>query len=240
MADGIYTALSGAIAQSTSLETTATNLANASTDGYQRMRPIFREALAGASTDGAPLRFSTVASTSLDATPGNLRVTGRGLDVALPKGTYLGVSTDRGERYTRAGSLTVAGDGTLKTIHGQPVLNEAGQPIHCSPNGEVKISQSGQIWQNDAPIGRLRLVTFERPEQLSVEGGTLLAAAPSAGQLTPSKDPIEVGSLEESNASVVGAMTDLISASRTFEAFQRAIDAFREADRKVVTSVPST
>ena len=33
-------------------------------------------------------------------------------------------------------------------------------------------------------------------------------------------------------------MTDLVTASRTFEAFQRVIDAFRDADRKVTTTVP--
>ena len=53
MSDGIYVALSGAIAQASSLDTTATNLANASTDGYQRVRTVFREALATATGDRA-------------------------------------------------------------------------------------------------------------------------------------------------------------------------------------------
>jgi flagellar basal body rod protein FlgG len=56
--------------------------------------------------------------------------------------------------------------------------------------------------------------------------------------MTPSRGPIQVGQVEESNANVVGAMTDLVTATRTFEAFQRVIDAFRDADRKVVTTVP--
>jgi flagellar basal body rod protein FlgG len=33
-------------------------------------------------------------------------------------------------------------------------------------------------------------------------------------------------------------MTDMVTATRTFEAFQRVIEAFREADRRVVSSVP--
>ena len=45
MGDGIYVALSGAIAQSAHLDATAANLANAGTDGYQRVRPVFREEL---------------------------------------------------------------------------------------------------------------------------------------------------------------------------------------------------
>jgi flagellar basal body rod protein FlgG len=50
---------------------------------------------------------------------------------------------------------------------------------------------------------------------------------------------VEVGTLEESNANVVGSMTELVDASRTFEAFQRVIDAFRDADRAAVTTLPS-
>jgi flagellar basal body rod protein FlgG len=50
--------------------------------------------------------------------------------------------------------------------------------------------------------------------------------------------PINVGAIEESNATTVSAMTDMVTATRTFEAFQRVIEAFREADRRVVSSVP--
>jgi flagellar basal body rod protein FlgG len=50
---------------------------------------------------------------------------------------------------------------------------------------------------------------------------------------------LTLGSVEESNATAVSAMTELVTATRTFEAFQRVIDAFREADRKVVTTVPA-
>ena len=49
---------------------------------------------------------------------------------------------------------------------------------------------------------------------------------------------IKVGAIEESNATTVSAMTDMVTATRTFEAFQRVIEAFREADRRVVTTVP--
>jgi flagellar basal body rod protein FlgG len=35
-------------------------------------------------------------------------------------------------------------------------------------------------------------------------------------------------------------MTELLTATRTFEAFQRAMDAFRDADRKAATTLPGT
>jgi flagellar basal body rod protein FlgG len=238
MSDGIYTALSGAVAESASLDTTAANLANASTDGYERMRPVFREALAQAIPGGAAVRSVTIAGNALDTTRGAFRVTGRPLDVALPDNSYLSVATTRGERFTRAGSLSVNSDGLL-TAHGGPVLSETGGTIKVSRElGEAKISPSGEVWQGETKLARLRVVSFQNAGQLAPEGAALLNATPAAGAVTPAKGELQVGSVEESNTSVVGAMTDLVTASRAFDAFQRAIDAFHEADQKVVTTVP--
>src|SRR5207253_7645482 len=80
MGDGIYVALSGAIAQSVNLDTTASNLANASTDGYQRARPVFREELTKAGTHDPGFHYTSVAGTALDTTRGPLRATGKPLD----------------------------------------------------------------------------------------------------------------------------------------------------------------
>lgn len=241
MGDGIYVALSGAIAQSMNLDATASNLANASTDGYQRARPVFREELTKAGRNDPGFHYTSVAGTALDTTRGPLRATGKPLDFAMPEGTYLAVSTPRGERYTRAGSLTVGADGILRTQHGDTVLAENGKPIQApgDPAG-VRVDDSGQVLQGMDVRGRLKLVTFERPGNLERDQGPLLTTSASSGTPTPGRGPLEIGHVEESNANVVGSMTDLVTASRTFEAFQRVIDTFRDEDRKVVTTVPST
>jgi flagellar basal body rod protein FlgG len=87
-------------------------------------------------------------------------------------------------------------------------------------------------------VGQLKLVSFQNPSALAHDQGALLIGTPAAGQVTASSGPIEVGQLEGSNANVVSAMTDLVTATRTFEAFQRVIDTFRDEDRRVVTTVP--
>jgi len=239
VADGIYVALSGAIAQSTSLEATASNLANASTDGYQRVRPVFREALARAGGADPSSRYASLVGTRLDSTRGPLRGTGNPLDFAMPQGTYLAVSTPRGERYTRAASLSVGADGVVRTAHGDAVLGDDGKSIRVTGSGAgLRIDDSGQLWQGPEVRGRVKLVSFAQPESLVHDQGPLLDTTPAAGAPAPARGPLEIGQIEESNANVVGAMTDLVSASRTFEAFQRVIDAFRDADHKVVTTVP--
>jgi len=239
MSDGIYVALSGAIAQTTNLDTTANNLANASTDGYQRERPVFHEMLAKAAGEGH--HYAGVSATALDSTAGAIRTTDRPLDVALPKGAYLSVQTTNGERYTRAGAMTVSLDGFLTTRHGDKLIGEDNKPIKIPTGGtgEITATKTGAIQQGTQQLGQLKIVSFDRPECLTHEGGTVLAGNVDTGAAKPTNATLEVGAVEESNASVVASMNDLVDASRTFEAFQRAIDAFRDADKKIVSTTPN-
>lgn len=241
MSRGIYIALSGALAQSTTLEATATNLANASTNGYQRSMPVFREVLASQRAAGP---FTAPRGVAIDRRQGALRTTGRPLDVAFPEGSYLAVQTPGGQRYTRDGALTLGTDGTLKTGRGHVVVGENGRPIVAkvtSGGADVRIERDGQVFQGTSAIGRLRVVSFSGADNLVHEGGNLLAPAAAGGAPPPvATAPIEVGVLEDSNATAIESMTALVSASRTFDAFERAMQAFHDADRKVISSVPGT
>lgn len=235
MSRGVYVALSGAVAQEQALESTATNLANASTPGFQRLRPVFSEVLAGASNKES-LRYAAVSETALDGSRGSLQVTARTLDVALPEGNYLAVTTPRGERYTRAGSLAMGADGILRAS-GTPLVRDDGKPIQLSPaNGEPSIAPDGSVMQGGEVVARLKVVKGATGTTFTHEGGSLVAAR---GDVTTTDSSVEVGVLEESNATPVTAMTELVTASRTFEAFQRMLDTFGECDRKVLTTVPT-
>lgn len=237
MSKGVYVALSGAVAQETALDTTAVNVANASSVGFQRLRPVFRAALATAQGADPNLRFVAVARTSVDTTQGALRNTGRPLDVAMPSGAYLAVSTPAGERYTRVGALSLDADGGLRA-GGAPVLGADDSPIRVAKDGaEVRVDPDGTVRQGTSSVGKLKVVRFEKPEEMKLEGAGLLDAS-AAGAAVPEKEPVVVGSLEESTAQPVTSMTELMSASRSFEAFQKVLDSFGEADRKLLGSVP--
>jgi flagellar basal body rod protein FlgG len=238
MGDGIYVALSGAARQVETLDTIATNLANASTPGYQRLRLAFRAELARAA-DGSPLRFAATARSVTDATPGAIRETGRPLDVALPAGSFLAVRTERGERYTRAGSLAVSPTGELRAGGGASVVGEDGKVLKITPeDAPVAIAPDGRVRQGERVVGRLRVVSFDRPDALVREGASLLAAPPQAGAPRPSAGELNVGALEESNAVVVRELADMIAATRAFEAAEKTIDAFREADKTAASRIP--
>jgi flagellar basal body rod protein FlgG len=236
---GVYVALSGAVAQEQALEATATNVANASSAGYQRLRPVFRNALAKAVNGDNELQFAKTSRTALDVTPGAIRVTENPLDVALPKGVYLAAITPAGERYTRAGNLGLGPDGTLHTAGGATVSSDSDQPIKANVGGgQVRVFPDGSVKQGNDLLGKLKLVTFASPDALAPEGSSLLATG-GAGASTPSTEPVTVGAVEDSNAQPVTAMTEMMQASRTFEAFQKVIDQFGEIDRKLLTTVPT-
>ena len=239
MSDGIYVALSGALGQQMLLDSTANNLANTSTDGYRRVHPVFQQVLSAVGgTDSRRTSGVTVGRLEIDQSAGAMRPTVRLLDATLPDDTWMAVSTPQGERYTRAASLMIDPTGTVRTSQGHAVMGENGRPLTV-PTGtlDVGLTASGELRNTTTSVGRVRLVRFDQPQLLQQEGATLIA--PGGAIPTLAVNPsLAIGSLESSNATTISAMTEMVTATRTFEAFQRVIDAFREADRRVLSSVP--
>jgi len=239
MSHGIYSALSGALAQSLSLETTASNLANTSTAGYRAVRPVFHEVLARAGTPTQRAHFAAVRRTAVDLQAGEVKTTNNALDIALPKDAFLAVQTSAGERYTRNGRLSVSEQGQLVLHSGEPVLGDNNKPIELlRRDAHLTIAEDGEVQSDGESLGFLKVVAFQNPAAMTYEGGTLLSATSDAGPPSPSLEALKVGQIEGSNASPVAAMTEMMMASRMFEAMQRAIGTFREIDQRLVTTVP--
>ncbi len=247
MSDGIYSALSGAIAQQRSLDVVANNVANANTTGYRGDRVAFQEALVRSGAGGvAPdcLRFVGISQVRADTAQGALRQTGNPLDVALQGDGFFAVDTPNGERYTRAGAFVSDQTGMLQTMDGHAVLarqveGEREARIRF-PAGtrEVVIATDGTVSADGAPVGRIRVVRFEQPNQLAKQGATLFVA----GQAPPIADDqtqVVQGHLEGANVNAVAGLNELITVSRSFESFQRVIQAFRELDARTAREVAS-
>jgi flagellar basal-body rod protein FlgG len=142
LANGMWTATSGAIAQSQNLDVIANNLANSDTPSFKKDTPTFKEYLATVERtheaadiprgaikdkdfyplDGRDESFVVMDGTHTSFRQGNLRVTQGQLDVAMDGPGFLEVSTPAGIRYTRNGSLKLGADGRLLTTEGYPVL----------------------------------------------------------------------------------------------------------------------
>lgn len=191
----------------------------------------------GKSTEEKKLRYTVADAVAVSNNPGALKVTGRGLDVALKNEGLLVVKTPAGERYTRAGSLQVSSAGLLVTRGGGVVMDENRNPIQVpTDRSDITITRDGTVTANRRALGRLLEVRFDSSAEVIREGALLYRAADGAKPKTVPAD-LEPGTIEESNVSTVSGMVELISATRAFETCQRAIEAFRDADRRATMTV---
>lgn len=245
MSDGIYSALSGAIAQERTLAVVANNVANTQTNGYQADKVIFGEFVANsqAAAPLTPLRYVTIDRIGRDAQAGSLEKTGGALDLALQGEGYFAVATPEGERYTRSGSFVTDAEGTLRTHLGVAVLGEAGgpeaagTPLTIPKNAkEVRIGPDGQVHADGQLVGKLKVVRFDTADALVKEGLTLLKQDGGTA-LAAEGTTVEQGYLESANVNAVGGMTELITVSRSFEAFQKLIETFRQLDERTARDI---
>ncbi|HVU01490.1 MAG TPA: flagellar hook-basal body protein [Polyangiaceae bacterium] len=242
MSTGIWSAASGAVAETTVLDIAANNIANASTPGFRADRAIFRRELAKAvnKPGAAPaLQYSLVRTVEPDMTAGNIVSTGRPLDVAL-RGSdgFFVVRTPNGDRYTRSGSLRVASDGSITTPDGLPYVGPDRKIVKVSAQSTVTISNDGSLIVDGSPTNsKLLVVGFDSVRGLEKEGQVLLKARPEAGRSHTVDANLEVGGLEMSNANALGGMDELVTATRHFDMLSRVIDAFSATDRKAATDI---
>jgi flagellar basal-body rod protein FlgF len=249
MSDGIYSALSGAIAQERNLTVVANNVANVNTTGFKADKTVFAEFMnqAQKKLPAAPaLQYAQVDRLSMDTSSGSLKQTGRSLDVGLQGEGYFTLETPKGDRYTRSGSFVLDRDGILRTTSGNAVLREVKKPASPIdrrvkvPEGtrEVAINPSGQVMADGLEIGKLQLARFNSQDELLRDGLTTFVAKPGVTpQAVALTTTTEQGYLESANVNAVSGMNELIVVNRSFEALQKVIDTFRELDDRTARDV---
>ncbi|MET0283837.1 MAG: flagellar basal-body rod protein FlgF [Polyangiales bacterium] len=250
MADGIYTALSGSLAQQHQLDTVANNVANASTAGFRGDRAVFGELVAGAQKaqridprQPAPKednKFVRVDMNQLDMTAGVLRKTGNALDVGLQGDGFFVVRTPQGDRLTRSGNFMLREDGGLSTTDGNPVVGDSNLPIVLPRNAKnIEIRPDGTIRADDQDVARLALKTVKDPNALLREGTTTYTVQPGTQVEQAQFVDVVQGHLEASNVNPVSGLNELITVNRSFDALQRVIQSFQEIDQRTARDVGS-
>ncbi|MBI4666871.1 MAG: flagellar basal-body rod protein FlgF [Nitrospinae bacterium] len=250
MHSGMYVAATGFLASERRLETITNNLANINTPGYKADRLVFESYLskAGASEPTAATRsegtrpsdFVVPSEQYTDQAQGPMKSTGNPLDLAIEGEGFFAVMTANGERYTRAGNFQVGPNGELVTANGDVALDDMDRPIIVN-DGVVTVDQSGQIWvekesatgqNSDVPMemsasgrsaGKLKIVEFSKPLELTKEGNGLYRAEDPGAALKAENARVSQGTLEQSNVNMIMEMTQLIQNQRLAETYQKLI-----------------
>ncbi|MEH7387119.1 flagellar hook-basal body protein [Bacillus sp. JJ1521] len=186
---------------------------------------------------------------------GDIRETGLATDVALVNGNlpinaetnkpgslFFTVQNANGDvRYTRNGNFTVDPEGYLTTNEGFYVLDGNGNRIALE-NDQFDVAADGILLVNGQTGSRLGIAFSENPLNLIKEGNGLYrtndgAELPNAAVNPEVSYTLKQGFLEGSNVDVTQAMTEMMTAYRTFEANQKVLQAYDKSMDKAVNEI---
>jgi flagellar basal body rod protein FlgG len=235
---GIISAMSGSLAAQTRLDALANNLANANTAGFKAERVLQRAERAG--EIAPPLTAVPTPITrehvETDFSQGPITTSGNPLDVALAGDGFLVVKTERGERFTRGGSLSIDSAGYLATGDGSRVQGSSGDI--SIPGSPVVIAADGSVRAGEQQVGRLRVVNVADPTQLVRESGTRFAAGNQVPtDAAPGSVRVLQGATEGANLAPVEGLVALIETVRGFETYMRAAERLDQVTAKAISDV---
>jgi flagellar basal-body rod protein FlgG len=249
MIRSLWIAKTGLDAQQTNLDTISNNLANGTTTGYKRIKPMFEDLIyqtirqAGGPTTGqaqSPSGLQLGAGVRTAATErmhiqGALNQTQNPLDIAIyGKGFFQINMPDGTTAYTRDGNFTRDVNGQMVTQQGMVLAPGITIPadatsIIISETGTVSVTLPNQV--EPQIVGEIQLANFINPAGLTSIGGNLLLETAASGapqQGAPGSNGIggvKQYFVEASNVNLAEELVSMIVAQRAYEINTRAIRA---------------
>lgn len=198
---GIWSPLSGQIAQQHKVDTIANNIANANTVGFKKDDLVFKEYLDAVEKpsldlniprkdfspsemhhlDGAQRSSVEISGSYTDFTQGPLEETKNPLDIALQGPGFFEVLTPFGVKLTRKGIFTLNQEGEIVTENNYKLLKKGSgsEPAESRvmnripANARISINNSGEVYSNGSSLGQISVVAPEKKEFLRKEGSSL-------------------------------------------------------------------
>ncbi|MFF7708592.1 flagellar basal body rod protein FlgF [Pseudomonas sp. NPDC007930] len=232
----LYVAMTGASQNAYAQKAHANNLANVSTNGFQkdleqaRSMPLFGDTFASRA-------FAMTENPATDMSAGPMIETGRDMDVAVGGEGWIAVQApDGSEAYTKTASLNVDALGVLRTSTGMTVLGNGG-PIAVPPDDKIEIGQDGTISIRSLGQGPSVLAVVDRLKLVSAKDSDLIKGSDGlihtkSGQPATVDANVQVtsGFLQGSNVNAVEEMTHVMSLSKQFEMHIKMMTTAKEDD----------
>jgi flagellar basal-body rod protein FlgG len=248
MIPSLWTAKSGLEAQQTKLDVISNNLANVSTNGFKKSRPIFEDmlyqnirqpgAVSSEQNTNLPSGFQVGTGVRAVATErlhsqGGLQGTENSRDLAIDGEGFFQIQMPNGDTgYTRDGSFQKDQNGQLVTSSGyliQPTISipQNALSITVAKDGVVSVTQPGTA--QSAVVGQIQLATFVNTSGLQSIGENLYLETDASGPANESQPGLNgtgkllQGYVETSNVNVVEEMVSMIQTQRAYEINSKAV-----------------
>ena len=233
----LYVAMTGASQNALAQKAHANNLANISTNGFQRdleqarSMPVFG--------DSFPARaFALTERPGTDFSPGAMIETGRDLDVAVSGDGWMAVQNpDGGESYVRSASMNVDALGVLRAGNGMPIMGNGGpiavppqQNIEVGADGTISIRAMGEGPRVMAEVDRIKLVQPDLKNMTKGLDGTIHTKDGQPAQ-ADANVKLTSGFLQASNVNAVEEMTAVLALSKQFELHIKMMNSAKEDDQ---------
>lgn len=218
------------------------NLASSSIPGFKKQDMSFSAIEAGIQTTSPTTQHWAMprVSPATNFKAGDYKFTDNKTDVAIDGSGFFQVQLPDGTNaYTRDGEFQVNSQGQLVTKEGYLVMGDSGT-IQLDRNnaGTLGIAQTGEVSQGADRRGKIKVVDFAQPEQLSAIGGGLFVPGASGAQPDDVAQPsLRQGYVESSNTSTVTEMVNLISCMRAYEANQKVVQMHDDRMGKAITEL---
>jgi len=257
MLRSLWIAKTGMESQQINIDVISNNLANVSTNGFKRSRPVFEDLIYQTLRQpGAQASQQTQVPSGLQvgtgARPvateriflqGNLQQTGNSLDMAIQGNGFFEVQLPDGTlAYTRDGAFQVNNEGTVVTANGDILQPQITVPadavsIDIAKDGTVTITQPNNTTVTQGPI---QLTSFINPAGLQSLGDNLYLETVASGTPNASNPGVnglgtlQQGFVETSNVNVVEELINMITAQRAYEINSKSIQASDQMLQRLV------
>lgn len=211
------------------LDSVANNIANMHTSGF-KSEHLYHVQERVSSPAGTKGETQTVPLLVTDFSQGQFKHTGNTLDLALEGEGFFVIQTRNGNAYTRQGNFTINRNNDLVTQNGDHVLGESGNKITLT--GEhAAVTGTGDVKADGGSVGKLKIVRFDKPQNLVRIGNSLFSDPGTAGLKPLDKPNVQSGCLELSNVDGIREMVEMINIQRAVEIYQKNIQTLSEQDR---------
>jgi flagellar basal-body rod protein FlgG len=222
----LYTAASGMMIEARKLDTVSKNLFYVQTPGFKATREL--RAARGPTTAELPSDVQVrLEAEFVDGTPGQFRMTGKELDLAIEGDGFFTVETPGGTAYTRDGRFRRSADGVVRDGSGNALLGEGGPirfPAGATIDARVEVTETGMFRVDGADVDRIALADFPGYRGLKQAGGSYFFAT-GTDEPRPSSAHVVQRTLEDANVSGVAEMTRTVETLRAFESYQKIIQS---------------